>query len=82
MKTFSDLLATDLYLDVTVNGKSICQNLNDTLQFDASDTVSIDGFEILPRYQYLAENNKLTIDKPFYQWLHHVTAQGWLLKPQ
>lgn len=25
---------------------------------------------------------KLTIDKPFYQWWHINTGQGWLLKPQ
>lgn len=82
MKNFSDLLATELYLDVTVNGKSTYKNLKDTLQFDATDTVAIDGFEVLPKYQYLAKDNKLTIDQPFYHWLHHVTGQGWLLKPQ
>lgn len=31
---------------------------------------------------YLGFNGKwqLTIDRPFYQWLHQVTAQGWLLE--
>jgi hypothetical protein len=30
---------------------------------------------------YLGFNGKwtLTIDRPFYQWLHQVTGQGWLL---
>lgn len=30
---------------------------------------------------YLGFNGKwtLTIDKPFYQWLHHVQGHGWLL---
>jgi len=30
---------------------------------------------------YLGFNGRwtLTIDRPFYQWLHRVTAQGWLL---
>jgi hypothetical protein len=30
---------------------------------------------------YLGFNGRwtLTIDRPFYQWLHQVTAQGWLL---
>ena len=30
---------------------------------------------------YLGFNGKwtLTIDRPFYQWLHHVQGQGWLL---
>lgn len=82
MKTFLDLLDTELHLDVIVNGNSICKNLKDTLQFDASDSVLIDGFEILPKYQYLAKDNKLTIDQPFYCWYHQVTGQGWLLKPQ
>jgi hypothetical protein len=32
---------------------------------------------------YLGINGswKLTIDRPFYQWRHHVTGQGWLLEP-
>ena len=31
---------------------------------------------------YLGFNGKwtLTFDRPFYQWLHQVTGQGWLLK--
>jgi hypothetical protein len=32
---------------------------------------------------YLGFNGtwQLTIDKPFYHWLHEITGQGWLLKP-
>jgi hypothetical protein len=32
---------------------------------------------------YLGFNGtwRLTIDKPFYHWLHEITGQGWLLKP-
>ena len=32
---------------------------------------------------YLGINGswKLTIDRPFYQWQHLVTGQGWLLEP-
>ena len=32
---------------------------------------------------YLGINGswKLTIDRPFYQWRHHITGQGWLLEP-
>ena len=26
-------------------------------------------------------NWKITVDKPFYQWWHQVTGQGWLLTP-
>jgi hypothetical protein len=59
--------------------------------------LQIDGIDLVPRFDYLAEyvndhnNNNptsylgfngkwtLTIDRPFYQWLHQATAQGWLL---
>jgi hypothetical protein len=32
---------------------------------------------------YLGINGSwvLTIDRPFYQWRHHATDQGWLLEP-
>jgi hypothetical protein len=32
---------------------------------------------------YLGINGswQLTIDRPFYQWRHRVTGQGWLLEP-
>lgn len=60
-------------------------------------TLQIDGIDLVPRFDYLAEyvndhgnNNptsylgfngkwRLTFDRPFYQWLHQATGQGWLL---
>lgn len=63
------------------------------------DSISIDGFEIVPAWTHLAEYQsergpqgptsylgingswKLKIDRPFYQWRHHITGQGWLLEP-
>lgn len=63
------------------------------------DSISIDGFEIVPAWTHLAQYNserglqgptsylgingswKLKIDRPFYQWRHRVTGQGWLLEP-
>lgn len=81
MKNFSDLLATDLYLEVTINGQTGRAELHDVLVFNLTDTVVIDSIEILPNYNYLSNNGVLEINKPFYQWLHHITAQGWLLKP-
>jgi hypothetical protein len=81
MKNFSELLATELYLDVVVNNKQGRSGLHDVLTFDVNHTVTIDTIEILPKYNYLAKDGVLTIDQPFYQWLHHVTAQGWLLEP-
>ena len=82
MKNFSELLATDFTLEITVNGQSITANLNDRLVFDNTDTVSVDGIEVLPKYQYLAVDGTLKINEPFYCWLHRVSGQGWLLEPQ
>lgn len=81
MKNFSELLATDLELEVTINGQSFTTNLKDSLAFKSTDTVSVDGIEILPRYNYLAHNETLEINEPFYRWLHRVSGQGWLLSP-
>jgi len=82
MKNFSELLATDFLLEIIINGQPSTANLKDTLVFRDTDTVSVDGIEILPKYSYLANNGVLTIPEPFYHWLHRVTGQGWLLMPQ
>lgn len=82
MKTFLDLLGTKLQLNIDINGDQHCADLNQTLTFNAEDTVIIDGIEILPRFRHLANDGKLNIDQPFYQWLHCITGQGWLLLPQ
>lgn len=82
MNNFLDLLATDFNLDVVVNGQSQVCGLDAVLTFDSSDRVTIDNIEVLPKYQYLAQDNKLCITEPFYQWHHKVSGQGWLLTPQ
>lgn len=81
MKNFLELLATDLYLDIVVNGTVRQAKLHDHLTFNDTDTVIIDNIEILPKYHYLAQNNVLTISEPFYCWYHRVSGQGWLLTP-
>jgi len=81
MKNFSELLATDLKLTVVVNGQDADANLHDSLIFDADDTVTVDGVDILPKYVYLAINGTLVINEPFYRWYHRVSNQGWLLTP-
>ena len=81
MKNFLDLLATELTLDVCVNGQSRVAGLHDCLTFDAIDSVTVDDIEILPKYSYLSSDGKLVIDQPFYCWYHQVSAQGWLLTP-
>jgi hypothetical protein len=81
MKNFLDLLATELQLTVSVNNNISTAGLHDQLSFSASDTVTIDGIEILPKYSYHAHDNVLHITEPFYCWLHRVSGQGWLLTP-
>jgi hypothetical protein len=82
MKNFLDLLGTEQHLTVLINNNVINRDLHDLLEFDVNDTVTVDGIEILPWYQYLAVDGKLTIPEPFYQWYHQVSGQGWLLEPQ
>lgn len=50
MKNFSELLATELKLNVVVNGVATVANLHDNLIFNADDAVTIDNIEILPKY--------------------------------
>lgn len=54
--------------------------------------LSVDGIDLVPKFNHLAQYTQgtstqflgqvskwtLTIDRPFYQWLHRATAQGWL----
>ena len=82
MKNFSDLLVTELHLVVSINKTVYSVGWGMPLEFNATDTVTVDGEEILPKYQYLAVNGRLIIPEPFYRWYHRVSGQGWLLTPQ
>jgi hypothetical protein len=84
MKNFSDLLDTKLHLDVLVNNEVLDfeVDVHSILVFNAEDTVSVDGIDVLPKYKHLAENGVLVVAEPFYNWYHKVTGQGWLLVPQ
>jgi hypothetical protein len=82
MKNFLDLRATDLNLQVTINGKLHEVGLYAQLTFDVNDLVFVDGIEVLPKYQNLTTDKVLQISEPFYQWYHKVSGQGWLLTPQ
>jgi hypothetical protein len=82
MKNFSDLLATELHLVVSINKTVYSVGWAMPLEFSANSTVTVDGVEILPKYQHLAVNDRLTISEPFYRWYHRVSGQGWLLTPQ
>jgi hypothetical protein len=142
MKNFSDLLATDLHLDlvlmvepVGIPDVEICidQQLIHQGQLLKSFAVStqlpllqkfsvsvklknkvysseyetaviltkltIDGFDIIPNFTHLAKYDndhdfteptsyvgfngewRLEVTKPFYQWQHEITSQGWLFQP-
>lgn len=142
MKTFSDLLATDLYLDLTlvvepIGVPDVEIYINQTLLYQGpllgprtmrqqwpllwgfvvtvklknkiysleSETavnltrLCVDDFDLVPQWSHLAcyVNDhgytdptsyigfngewKFEITKPFYQWRHEITGQGWLLHP-
>lgn len=81
MKNFSDLLAIDCDLVVQQNDQTYVWPLLEPLEFSVKDHVVIDGIEVLPWYQYLAQNGVLHINEPFYRWLHRASNQGWLLEP-
>jgi hypothetical protein len=82
MKNFLDLLDTEQHLTVSINNTVIACGLHDHLVFNVNDAVTVDSIEILPKYQYLTIDGKLTISEPFYRWYHQVSGQGWLLMPQ
>jgi len=62
-------------------------------------SICFDSFELVPNWTQLASYHndhnvgnptsylgfngiwQLTIDRPFYHWLHKITGQGWLIKP-
>jgi hypothetical protein len=81
MKNFLDLVATNAKLTVCIGDKVIHCGLFDTIALDANSTVTINGYEILPKYSYLAQDGILTIPAPFYSWYHKHSGQGWLLHP-
>ena len=76
------MLATEPQLTVAVNSNKQSAGLCEHLNFNVTDSVVVDGYEVLPKYSYLAENGVLSINEPFYVWLHKASGQGWLLKPQ
>jgi hypothetical protein len=142
MKNFSDLLATDLDLDLVLTvdpigvpdveiwinqqlihqgqliklsttstqlpllaGFSVVVKLKNKVYTSESETavvltkLSVDGFDIIPQFTHLAKYDndhefteptsyigfngewRLTVTKPFYQWQHEITSQGWLFQP-
>lgn len=81
MKNYLDLLAIKAKLIVIIDGTETLCELFDTIVLDSTKPTTINGYEILPKYQYLAQDGILTIPGPFYSWLHEHSGQGWLLQP-
>ena len=142
MKNFSDLLATDLHLDLVLtaepvgipdveiwidqqliyqgqvsapitlstqlpllSGFSVSVKLKNKVYSLESETaialseLSIDGFNLIPNFTHLAQYTndhdfkeptsyigfngewKFEVTRPFYQWRHEITGQGWLFNP-
>ena len=87
MKNFSDLLATDPILDIWVMADHeqrlmhwpLARPLNLTIANARS--VKVDGMEMIDFGYFQDQQWIIHHDKPFYQWRHEVTGQGWLLKP-
>jgi hypothetical protein len=81
MNTFLDLLDTKAQLTIIADGVETSAGLHDNLSLVAHKPTSINGIEILPKYDYLAVDGVLDIPGPFYTWYHSVSGQGWLLVP-
>lgn len=53
------------------------------------ESLTVDGFEVIPKYQHLAdpqtaflndgEHWTLNIPAPFYPWYHKITGHGWII---
>ena len=46
------------------------------------ESLKIEGHEMWPQYCWRDQSSvRCRLDRPFYQWLHEITGQGWLLVP-
>jgi hypothetical protein len=65
----------------------------DLIEFDEGTSgleigLTVNGLEVLPKYQHLSSNTKCYIDTKelwtfdipsnFYQWYHEISGQGWI----
>jgi len=88
MNTYSELMDTNLTLEVEVDYEGnkinyllpLIEPMN--IEIPVGSSLKIDSIEI--KDWWITQDQhcwKFITDKPFYQWLHHITAQGWLLEP-
>jgi len=61
---------------IKIDNISLIPNLNHLSIYDNDHNQQVYS-------NYLGYNGKwqLSINKPFYQWLHYATKQGWLIEP-
>lgn len=87
MKNFSDLRATDHWLDMEIKTQKgsihirwpLLVHLD--LACDHPLAVIVDGMPITD-FGYDSQGLwRITLHEPFYRWRHRVTGQGWLLAP-
>lgn len=72
-----------MYFDLLDNLNFSCIISNGTVEVAK---IIINGKEVLPVYQHLAEpptnwittDWKFSIPGPFYPWYHQITGQGWI----
>lgn len=88
MKNFLELTDTDLTLEVEISNLGEIDKytlpLLDPIKITISKSASItiDGI-LIEDWRLKSNGEQLLFETniPFYQWLHHATAQGWLLEP-
>ena len=81
MKTFSELLVTNDYLTIEIDGNHSTHLLNDPISIEIDggyQLTLIDGFEIKDWQGEVIDGVWVFRCDNFYQWKHHATDQGWL----
>jgi len=81
MKNFSELLATDLTLEIKTNGVSIKHPLLDPVRIEIDggyQLTTIDDFDIKDWMGQVIDDVWIFRCDNFYQWKHEITGQGWL----
>jgi hypothetical protein len=92
LKSLTDRVQIEIYLqDKKYSSEHETALVIKSINFDGFELVPV----YISRAIYINDHNyeqptnymgfngcwKLDIDRPFYQWLHGATNQGWLLKP-
>lgn len=86
------ILNGDIVFDGAIAGQQVIQHtvpLLDPIRLEIQHSgvelasMRFDQWEARPQHgEYQPGTWRFNTDIPFYQWWHHATAQGWLLRPQ